>query len=219
MNKEWSDTNKKIQILLNKKETFELAITTITELRNDLFNEIQLYRKKLSQEDYSLAPFIKSKGYENKTVAYSIYHIFRIEDIVCNILIGKKRDILNKNGYDKKLGITVIKTGNELSLSDVVDESKRMNIDELYNYISDVYKETDIFLKKLKYEDLKVRFDNQDIMRLNKENVVSEDESAAWLINYWCKKDIKGLLKMPFTRHWIMHIEASNRIIGKMKIK
>ena len=25
-------------------------------------------------------------------------------------------------------------------------------------------------------------------------------------------KDISGLIKMPLSRHWIMHIEAANRI-------
>ena len=47
-------------------------------------------------------------------------------------------------------------------------------------------------------------------------NVVSTDERAVWLIDYWCGKDIKGLIQMPFSRHWIMHIEASLRIKNKI---
>ncbi len=47
-------------------------------------------------------------------------------------------------------------------------------------------------------------------------NVVSSDESANWLIDYWCRKDIRGLIQMPFSRHWIMHIEASCRILNKL---
>lgn len=34
-------------------------------------------------------------------------------------------------------------------------------------------------------------------------NVVSTDEDAIWLIDYWCKKDIRGLFQMPFSSHWI----------------
>ena len=41
---------------------------------------------------------------------------------------------------------------------------------------------------------------------------VSTDEKAYWLIDYWCGKDIRGLIQMPFSRHWIMHIEACLRI-------
>lgn len=46
--------------------------------------------------------------------------------------------------------------------------------------------------------------------------VVSKDEEAVWLIEYWCGKNIQGLIQMPFSRHWIMHIEASLRIKNKI---
>ena len=42
--------------------------------------------------------------------------------------------------------------------------------------------------------------------------MVSTDEEAYWLIDYWCGKDIRGLIQMPFSRHWIMHIEACLRL-------
>ncbi len=42
------------------------------------------------------------------------------------------------------------------------------------------------------------------------------DESAIWLIDYWCNKDVRGLIQMPFSRHWIMHIEACLRIENKI---
>ena len=45
---------------------------------------------------------------------------------------------------------------------------------------------------------------------------VSTDEDAVWLIDYWCDKDIGGLIRMPFSRHWIMHIEARCRIKNKL---
>ena len=47
-------------------------------------------------------------------------------------------------------------------------------------------------------------------------NVVNCDEKAIWLIDYWCSKDIRGLIQMPFSRHWIMHTEACLRIKNKM---
>ena len=47
-------------------------------------------------------------------------------------------------------------------------------------------------------------------------NVVNCDEKAIWLIDYWCSKDIRGLIQMPFSRHWIMHTEACLRIKNKI---
>ncbi|HCD4412319.1 TPA: phage head-tail adapter protein, partial [Enterococcus faecium] len=35
-------------------------------------------------------------------------------------------------------------------------------------------------------------------------------------IDYWCNKDICGLIQMPFSRHWIMHTEACLRIKNKI---
>lgn len=41
------------------------------------------------------------------------------------------------------------------------------------------------------------------------------DSKEEWLIDYWCNKDIKGLITMPLSRHWIMHIEAIKMIQEK----
>ena len=35
-------------------------------------------------------------------------------------------------------------------------------------------------------------------------------------IDFLKSKNIKGLIQMPFSRHWIMHIEAINRIKSKL---
>ena len=51
--------------------------------------------------------------------------------------------------------------------------------------------------------------------KLIRSKCVDEDENAFWLIDYWCGKDVKGLIQMPFSRHWIMHIEVMRRIRNK----
>jgi len=89
MNREWSKQHKTVKILLNKKETFAEGIETLIELRKILFNEWFDSMKDLSIEDYSKQTFINRDGYESKTISYSIYHVFRIEDIVLNTLIKK----------------------------------------------------------------------------------------------------------------------------------
>ena len=60
----------------------------------------------------------------------------------------------------------------------------------------------------------KVSEDRRNI--LISQNVVSTDDEAYWLVDYWCGKDTRGLIQMPFSRHWIMHIEACLRIKGKL---
>ncbi|WP_026493435.1 hypothetical protein [Butyrivibrio sp. XPD2002] len=71
-------------------------------------------------------------------------------------------------------------------------------------------------LRSLTYTDLKRCFSEDDKERVKDSHCVSTDEDAIWLVNYWCDKDIRGLFKMPFSRHWIMHIEAMCRIKDKL---
>lgn len=90
MNKEWSELNKEVKILLNKKTTFKDGINKLIALRSLLFNEWKKAMSDLSIEDYSNQPFVNRDGYESKTIAYSIFHVFRIEDIVLNTLINNR---------------------------------------------------------------------------------------------------------------------------------
>ena len=71
-------------------------------------------------------------------------------------------------------------------------------------------------LRKLRYRDLKRKFSDEDRERIIASQCVSTDEAAFWLIDYWCGKDIGGLIRMPFSRHWIMHIEAMCRIKNRL---
>ena len=90
MNKEWSELNKTMQLQINKKETFPLGINTLLILRKILLKQIFEMRDVLSNDKFCAIPFINANGYHNNTIAYSFYHIFRIEDIVVNTLIKKR---------------------------------------------------------------------------------------------------------------------------------
>ena len=111
MNREWSDKNKLAQSKL-KKATFYDGINEFLKLREMLMQEMLSWKKLLSSDDYCAIPFINAYGYHSKTVAYSIWHIIRIEDIVVNSLIRRKKEVLYENNFDKKIGADIITTGN-----------------------------------------------------------------------------------------------------------
>lgn len=92
-----------------------------------------------------------------------------------------------------------------------------MNIDELYCYIQSVRNATDAWLKTIDFSELNRKFGTGDSNRIRELHVVSTNENAIWLVDYWCNKDVKGLIKMPLSRHWIMHIEAAMRIMDRIK--
>ena len=216
MNKEWSDLNKTMQAQLKKKDTFDDGIATLLELRKQLWNTISSYKKELKREDFDSIPFINADGYHSKTIAYSLWHIFRIEDIVAHTLIKGDEQVFFAKGYQEKTCSPIITTGNELVKMEISDFSGKLDLDALYSYISDVKKSTDKILKGLSFEDTKKKISDERRKELETLGVVSEDESAIWLIDYWCGKDVRGLIQMPFSRHWIMHIEACERIKSKI---
>ena len=216
MNKEWSELNKALQTQLKKESTCADGFETLFDLRRQLTDVLFSFYEELSREDFNAIPFINANGYHSKTIAYSIWHIFRIEDIVAHSLICGDEQIFFSGDYQKRINSPGITTGNELVKQQIADFSKELNLKELYSYISEVKDSTEKIILGLSYRDLKKKITDDKKEKLKNLNVVSTDENAIWLIDYWCQKDIKGLIQMPFSRHWIMHIEASLRIKNKI---
>lgn len=216
MNKEWSELNKTMQLQLKKKDSFDNGIATLLLLRSKLMEQIFSFYKELTAEDFYAVLFKNANGYHSKTIAYSLWHIFRIEDIVINTLIADREQIFFEQGYQKRIGSPIITTGNEITSEQLTEFSESLDIDELYSYISDVDKATTDIVKSLSFEDMKTRISDERKEKLLSLDVVSADEKAFWLIDYWCSKDIRGLIQMPLSRHWIMHIEACLRIREKI---
>ena len=219
MNKEWSELNKKMQLLLRKKDTFADGIDVCLALRNTLSDAVEKLCGKLSDEQYSLMPYPDANGYHCKTIAYSIWHMARIEDITAHTLICSDEQVLFRDDYLKVACSPITTTGNELVRDEITAFSQSLNITGLLRYAADVKASTDELLSRLSYEDSKRRFSSDDKERVIASKCVSENENAVWLIDYRCGKDIAGLIKMPFTRHLIMHIEAMMRIAGKIGIE
>ena len=216
MNKEWSELNKTLQTQIKKKDSYSDGIDTLIELRDQIMTTVNSFRNDLTRDDFDALPYINADGYHSKNIAYSLWHIFRIEDIVAHKLIQGDEEVFFAKDYQKRTHSPIITTGNELVKEQISDFTKQLDIDELYSYISDVKAGTESMLKVLPYADLKNRITEDRKERLSKAGVVSSDASAIWLIDYWCGKDIKGLIQMPFSRHWIMHTEACLRIKNKL---
>ncbi|MBR4333599.1 MAG: phage head-tail adapter protein [Clostridia bacterium] len=216
MNKDWSELNKTMQAQLRKKETFQAGLEALFALRGQLMETILSFRDALTPADFSAIPFINADGYHSKTVAYSLWHIFRIEDIVAHTLINEDEQVFFKGGYQRRMNAPIVTTGNELKKQQIADFSALLNLDALYAYLSEVKESTESLLRGFSCEDLKRKIPDERKAALEALHVVSEEESAHWLIDYWCEKDVRGLIQMPFSRHWIMHTEACIKIKNKI---
>lgn len=217
MNKEWSELNKTMQGQIKRKDTYKMGFDTLFSLRSQLMQTLVSLKDELRREDFNSIPFINADGYHSKTIAYSIWHIFRIEDIVAHSVINEDEEVFFVGNYQKRINSPIITTGNELVKQQIADFSKQLNLEELYSYIFEVRKSTEKMLEQLSYDELKRKIPVERKEYLKSLKVVNEDEKANWLIDYWCNKDIRGLIQMPFSRHWIMHTEACLRIKNKIQ--
>ena len=94
MDKHWSEMNKEMQALIAKKDTFKDGIGKLLELRKSLFEQITQIVTTFPEEAFWQMPFAGAEGYHSKTLAYSIWHIFRIEDIVAHEMIAEDQQVL-----------------------------------------------------------------------------------------------------------------------------
>ena len=193
MNKEWSELNKTMQGQIKKKDTYKMGVDTLFSLRSQLMQTLVSLKEELRREDFNSIPFINADGYHSKTIAYSIWHIFRIEDIVAHSVIKEDEQVFFVGNYQKRINSPIITTGNELVKQQIADFSKQLNLEELYSYIFEVRESTEKMLEQLSYDELKRKISIERKEYLKSLKVVKEDEKANWLIDYWCNKDIRGL--------------------------
>ena len=88
MDKNWAEKNKEVQKLLSKEITFKEAVQKLIAFREEMFTQITQIVDAYPDEAFSLMPYAGADGYHSKTLAYSIWHIFRIEDIVAHEMIA-----------------------------------------------------------------------------------------------------------------------------------
>jgi len=217
MNKDWSEKNKTMQELLKKEDTFKDGIKLLLELRAELFASITDIVQKYPAEMFADQPFVNAKGNHSFTLGWSIFHVFRIEDIVCHELIQRDQQIFFAHNYGEKISTKCITTANEFDGAEIGKFSKTLNIPALYEYAKKVMEASNAVLDNLTFKDLKKKFTQEDKDRLAATGCVHPTHPDAWwLIDYWCDKTVKGLIQMPFSRHWIMHVEGMERICSKL---
>lgn len=209
---ERSELFKAFQGNIKKKASFEVGKEQLLLLREDLLSIYNFIFTTCTEED-----FIKMPLSTDKTIAYYIYHLTRIEDITSNTLVSGKNQIFFEDNYDKKLNSPIVTTGNELCRDELVRFSSMLALKELQNYSSTVFLNTNLIIKNMTYEASKMKISPERKNELLGLNSVSKDENAFWLVDYWCNKTYGGLLLMPFSRHQMLHLEGCLRIINKIK--
>jgi hypothetical protein len=157
----------------------------------------------LTNKDYSIIPTEK-----DETIAWHLWHIARIEDLVGNLLIAEQFQIFSDE-WMSRLNVTVRDTGNAMTNGQIIAFSEQVNKQKLITYRNAVGCQTRKILKSLTPNDLKRKPGAEYLTRLVSEGGLVESEKSIWLKDFWGKHTVAGLILLPLTRHHMMHLPDS----------
>jgi hypothetical protein len=148
------------------------------------------------------------------SIAWTLWHLARIEDVTMNVLVAGEDQVLNCEGWREKLGVSFVHTGNMMSLDEIQELSEGLDLDQLTNYRLAVGRETEAMAKRLGPGDLDMKTPPSRLARLSEEGAVIEE--AKGLLEYWGKRTVAELLLMPPTRHCFVHLNEALKIKAKV---
>lgn len=194
----------KMALLLNQH-----AMVHSSELtKSDLWSFEDELWEGLTEENFRRIPK-KSKN----SIAWHIWHCTRIEDIAMNLVVVQGSQILYSNNWFEQMQVTVHDTGNAMDEESIKKLSQSIDILALRAYRLAVARRTQEIIKQLQPEHLKEKVQPARLDRVIDEGAVVEE--ARWLIDYWGKRKIAGILLMPATRHNFVHLNKSSKIKDK----
>ena len=212
--KDWNPKQKKLNELLSDSKSFLDGISLCCELHYQVHDilaqekELTIYQKLINDLPAEAITFRPKNHFSS--IAWNIWHITRIEDAVSNILINDSKQIIFNR--INKLNTKTIDTGNAFSERDIDEFNSSINVKELLKYRKAVGENTQGILATLTNEDRKTRPTQDQLNRILSEGVLTKEKDSIWLLDFWGKKTISGLLTMPLTRHQIMHISDCFKI-------
>ncbi len=158
---------------------------------------------------------LKYAGSKTVPICWLFWHTYRIEDLVSNILMDNGSQIFNED-WQKRIGSSITDTGNALEPDELASWAKTINVEELRNYMIKVGKNTRCILSGLTLEQIRSMVPEERVMRILEEGGVTTDFRSVWLLVFWGRLTIGGMVLTPMTSHHMMHLPtAVDRIIEK----
>jgi hypothetical protein len=88
-----------------------------------------------------------------------------------------------------------------MTYNEIFNLSRSLNMEQLYAYRNAVGSRTRGIIGSFKPADLKRKMNPKNDQRILAEGGVTEHKDSVWLLDFWGKKTVAGILLMPITRH------------------
>lgn len=212
--KSWNKDIKYLREIILKKDKLEESKNVALDLHSMVHSSIMSSINKKTFEDelwegLDEKTFKTSTNEKGRTIAYGIWHSTRIEDITMNLLVLGDEQVFNTGNWKEKINSKVSDTGNAMTKEEIMEFSKDINMQELRNYRIEVGRKTREIIKNLTVTDMKRKFERDSLQRILDEGAVLDVEESNWLIDFWGRKNVLGIILMPATRHNVVHINES----------
>lgn len=155
------------------------------------------------REDYDVD--LHYAGTRTVPMCWQFWHTYRIKDLVSNILMANQNQIFNDE-WKRKIGSCITDTGNALELNEAIAFGKEINVEALREYMIAVGKNTRHILENLTLEQINSIVPEEWVMRILEEGGVTTDFRSVWLLVFWGKLTIGGMILTPMTNHHMMHL-------------
>lgn len=155
------------------------------------------------REDYDVD--LHYAGTRTVPLCWQFWHTYRIEDLVSNILMANQNQIFNEE-WQRKIGSPITDTGNALELDEAIAFGKEINVEALHEYMLAVGKNTRNILGNLTLVQINSLVPEEWVMRILEEGGVTTDFRSVWLLVFWGRLTMGGMILTPMTDHHMMHL-------------
>lgn len=155
------------------------------------------------REDYDVD--LHYAGSRTVPLCWQFWHTYRIEDLVSNILMANQNQIFNEE-WQRKIGSPITDTGNALELDEAIAFGKEINVEALHEYMLAVGKNTRNILGNLTLVQINSMVPEEWVMRILEEGGVTTDFRSVWLLVFWGRLTMGGMILTPMTDHHMMHL-------------
>lgn len=218
--KHWNEQHQRLQRALSKAEehgaAIELLLSQHAMVHASAMSDAGLW--SFTDEIWQDAPEAMIRRIPQNchhSIAWVFWHLARIEDVTMNLLIAASPQTLDQNNWLERMNIPFRDTGNDMSDADIARLSAEINLEALQAYRVAVGRRTREIVQQLRPEELQEKVKPERLQRIRDEGAVVE--TAHYVLDYWGKRSIAGLLLMPPTRHNFLHSNEALRLKQKRR--
>ncbi|HEX2944455.1 MAG TPA: DinB family protein [Clostridia bacterium] len=213
--KYWNEQFKILQDTWPKPDNFSGCISICLELHGMVHSRTPEQAVPVSFED-ELWTVLTEEAFRklhhgDQSIAWKLWHSGRIEDMTMNVLIAGAGQVIDEDDRYRKLNVKARDTGNAMNEDEIAEMSGSIDIEALKSYRNEVAGRTRKIIRSLKPQDLKLKVDAARLDSLMADG--SLVPGARGIYDYWKKKTYAGLLLMPATRHLLVHLNESMRLV------